>query len=337
MKYTLSATLAVLVLLTVVQLPTRAQENDYLIVPGQRVGPWELGNNLETYRFGQPFSRWVQAEGNQVWADGFNFSIGQPPLILWVFTCRNDNLVFAVMPGRFLNQLGEAESAKYKTKDGVGIGTDESEALRLLGKPSTSFDSSERHGSMQVLVRVHDFPGLRVRVNKADNKVYLLGATSAGGFGGCRSAILGGPTTVAQQPAPAITPAPAGVPVTVQLPVPIPANLRIVPPSPEIPTDRAAFSGVWAGRWGNVLDTALAVQEITASGVSAVYSWGVAPQWEIRQSGWSQIQGTFVGSVLQFRGCGGTILYRMRPDGRLDAECQRQETVRAILTKVFPK
>jgi hypothetical protein len=202
----------------------------------------------------------------------------------------------------------------------------------VLGKPSASFDSSERHGSLQVSVRVHDFAGIRIRINKADNRIYALGATSASGFAGCRSAVLGGPS-VAQQPT---SPPPAAVPASVSLPVPMPADLRIVPPAADIPPERAAFSGVWVGRWDNFLDTALAIKEITSSGVSAVYAWGVYPAWRINQAGWTNARGRFAGPGELHVQTATLVICRMRSDGKLDAEFG-QGGPRAILTKVFPR
>ncbi len=315
-----------------------AQENDYLIVAGQRVGKWELGKAVDAYGFGRQGGKWEGTAGGRAYYDGYAYP--QPPRgpYLQVYACKNDSLVFAILIVRRLDAVSETdpEELKYKTGDGVRIGMEESEVVRLLGRPDGTSQYTERHGQFEVLVRQLEYrdKGLFVRVNRSDLKAFALGATKEGGFPACQQAVLGSPP--AAQPAPGTTPAPAGVPVNVQLPVPMPGDLRIIPPSSDIPANRAAFSGVWVGKWEGFLDTALAVQEITPSGVAAVYSWGVAPQWNIRQSGWSRKQGVFTGATeLQLRG-DPLIIYRMRPDGRLDAEFQSQQLTRGTLTRVFP-
>jgi hypothetical protein len=58
-------------------------------------------------------------------------------------------------------------------------------------------------------------------------------------------------------------------------PASLPADVRIVEPAADVPAEFAAFAGVWDGRWGYELDSALAVQRVTAEGdVTAIYSWG---------------------------------------------------------------
>jgi len=44
--------------------------------------------------------------------------------------------------------------------------------------------------------------------------------------------------------------------------VPLPADVRIVPPSTEVPKEFAAFSGKWQGVWDQTLDHILVVEEI---------------------------------------------------------------------------
>lgn len=126
------------------------------------------------------------------------------------------------------------------------------------------------------------------------------------------------------------------VPVTVSLPVPVPGDLRITLPSSSVPPNRAAFSGVWVGKWDNILDTALVVQEFTTLGISGIYAWGVAPSRKISRAGWSRVSGRFAGpDELHVQMGGALVVYQMRPDGRLDGVFGGQ--ARTILTKVFPK
>lgn len=101
-----------------------------------------------------------------------------------------------------------------------------------------------------------------------------------------------------------------------QLPVPVPPDLKVVPPSSDIPQDRAAFSGIWVGKWGN-LDTALVVEELATSGARIVYAWGTNAN--VPRAGWTRLNAEFAGSELRFTANNGTFSYRMRPDGKLDA------------------
>ena len=61
-----------------------AQENDYLIVPGQRVGWWELSKPLDAYGFGQG-GRWEGTAGGGAYYDGYSFrpAPGRPYLQLY--------------------------------------------------------------------------------------------------------------------------------------------------------------------------------------------------------------------------------------------------------------
>lgn len=123
-----------------------------------------------------------------------------------------------------------------------------------------------------------------------------------------------------------------------QLPVPMPPDLRIVPPSSDVSPERAAFSGIWIGRWDNVLDTGLAVEEITPPRVSAIYAWGVAPSWNINRAGWVRARrAEFVGADLRVTTDLFPLTYRMRGDGRLDAVLHGQQESRTIMTRVFPR
>lgn len=161
-----------------------------------------------------------------------------------------------------------------------------------------------------------------------------LGATREGGFQACLQAVRGSPAT-AQQAAPAASPVRASLPVNVRLPVPMPPDLAIIPPGPGVPPERAAFSGVWVGRWDSVQDTVLTVQEIMPTAISALYGWGMAPEWRVAQGGWTRARARFVGAELHVQ-TALLAIYRMRPDGRLDGELGIEGRPRAIMTRVFP-
>jgi hypothetical protein len=321
-----------LAVLSILPSSTLAQDNDYLIVPGQRVGRWELGKPLDAYGFGQPLARWEgRAQDGRPYYDGFTFLVPPRQAHLQVFTCKNDNAVFALSPWRKIDQPGETEATKYRTAEGIAIDSREDDILAMLGRPGGIGEWTERHGSVEVNVKQLSYPGLRILVNKADQKVFAVGATTSGAFRACLEGVFGRPSVA--QPAPASSPAP--VPVTVSLPVPMPAGLRIVLPGPDTPPNRAAFSGVWVGKWDNILDTALAVREITSIGVSAVYAWGVASTWMITRAGYTETTGRFAGPGELHVQAGTLVIYRMRSDGKLDAVFGTGP--RTIMTKVFPQ
>lgn len=297
----------------------QAQDSDYLIVPGQRVGRWELGKPLDAYGLGQARSRWEGRADGTAYYDGHTFLVPPGATRVEFYTCKNNGAVFAIFPTRRVDVTpqAEAEEAKYRTAQGVGIGTEETELQRLLGRPEWTNEYSQRHGQVEVMVRQYGFPGLRILVNRSDSKVFSIGATTPGGFGACLDAVLG------------------KVPVTVSLTVPVPGDLRITLPSSSVPANRAAFSGVWVGKWDNILDTALVVQEFTTLGISGIYAWGVAPPWNIHRAGWTRVTGRFAGPDELHVQAGVLVVYQMRPDGRLDGVFGGQ--ARTVLTKVFPK
>lgn len=57
--------------------------------------------------------------------------------------------------------------------------------------------------------------------------------------------------------------------------VPLPKKITIVPPSPELPKEIAAFSGRWEGRWEvNSLAGVLIVEEINLKEAKVISGWG---------------------------------------------------------------
>lgn len=55
---------------------------------------------------------------------------------------------------------------------------------------------------------------------------------------------------------------------------PLPASLNIVKPSPEIPPDLAAFVGIWKGKWANVQDTIIVVEQVDSKKARILLSYG---------------------------------------------------------------
>ena len=55
---------------------------------------------------------------------------------------------------------------------------------------------------------------------------------------------------------------------------PVPRDFTIVPPSPDVPPDISAFSGIWEGKWGGGLDGKLIVERIDSKNAYIIISWG---------------------------------------------------------------
>ena len=88
--------------------------------------------------------------------------------------------------------------------------------------------------------------------------------------------------------------------------IPAPPDLRIVAPSPELPGEIAAFSGVWEGRWDGTLESRLAVERIDSGSATVIYSWADSPQGRFK-GGWVRVRATVLpggklrwGSNIQF-------------------------------------
>ena len=97
---------------------------------------------------------------------------------------------------------------------------------------------------------------------------------------------------------------------------PLPGDVTIVPPAPDVPPAIAAFSGRWAGQWGHTLDHVLVVEKIDGRSVIFIYSWGVAPAWNITTSGFQHVHGT-VGEDGVLRGTlgnGAEVAYTLSQD-----------------------
>lgn len=61
---------------------------------------------------------------------------------------------------------------------------------------------------------------------------------------------------------------------------PLPQTLSIVQPAEDVPSEIAAFSGVWKGMWFGLVDTALVVEKINAKEAEVIISLGVMPDYD---------------------------------------------------------
>lgn len=55
--------------------------------------------------------------------------------------------------------------------------------------------------------------------------------------------------------------------------VPLPDDIKIIPPSPDLPREIAAFSGQRIGIWGGFLNSILIVEEINEKEARVIYAW----------------------------------------------------------------
>ncbi|HYB69827.1 MAG TPA: serine hydrolase domain-containing protein [Candidatus Bathyarchaeia archaeon] len=128
---------------------------------------------------------------------------------------------------------------------------------------------------------------------------------------------------------------------------PLPADLRIVPPSADLPAGLAAFAGGWNGFWkdptgaGDLCNT-LVVEEVLADGhARIVYSVGWAPKIGSGSPNFFRATGRIAGDVLTFRvpEPGRPLLLKYRLDGDKLAgtfqESGTAELTRAADVQVF--
>ena len=62
---------------------------------------------------------------------------------------------------------------------------------------------------------------------------------------------------------------------------PLPDDINIIPPSPDLPKEIAGFSGKWRGIWPWGGDAILVVEEIHDTWAKVVYSQGDVPRYNI--------------------------------------------------------
>lgn len=72
-------------------------------------------------------------------------------------------------------------------------------------------------------------------------------------------------------------------PSAITTPTPLPANIKIISPQPDLAKDITVFSGIWNGVWDNGRATTLVVERINPPEAIAIYSWGF---WKKEEAGW---------------------------------------------------
>lgn len=180
------------------------QENDYRIVPGQRMGRYELGKPVETYNLGRP--TW---QGTHTTARGVPFRDHHVFVAHGVRldTCRSTGLAIGIFAYRRLDRSeAEVEAAKYRTAEGLAVGVEEAQVLRILGRPHHTSEWTERQGTIDIPLVQYTYPGLLVRVSRTDGKVLAIGVERPGGYSACEGdvVVLQALQGAAQRPFPAI-------------------------------------------------------------------------------------------------------------------------------------
>jgi hypothetical protein len=106
----------------------------------------------------------------------------------------------------------------------------------------------------------------------------------------------------------------------------LPADVKIITPSLKLPKTLRAFSGKWFGVTDGILDQMLVVESINDKmEVNAIYSWGVAYQWDIDQPGWERYHGIYRDHklILTNENNNINITCSLNPDGTLHSIYQR--------------
>ncbi len=133
--------------------------------------------------------------------------------------------------------------------------------------------------------------------------------------------------------------------------IPLPTDLRVILPGPDIPRDEAAFSGKWVGRWkgrgesmaDEGLPHLLAIEQITRDErflkserrVVGIFAWGPSLPRGVFP-GWLRVSGVFERGILHLTlPGGGHVTYRMGIDGTLDATYESADfgVLRATLSR----
>jgi hypothetical protein len=67
---------------------------------------------------------------------------------------------------------------------------------------------------------------------------------------------------------------------------PLPNDINIIPPSPDLPKEISAFSGKWMGIWSYGTNSILVVEEIQDTWAQVVYSIGDLPTYNVSAKYW---------------------------------------------------
>lgn len=113
----------------------------------------------------------------------------------------------------------------------------------------------------------------------------------------------------------------------------VPASVTVEPPAPDVPPDKARWSGKWAG-WAcqdQVCDTKLIVEKVTAESATIIYAFASANVKPFT----AHLEAKFVGDELQATlRSGAKLAYRMRREGDVEFLWRREaQWAAGILSK----
>jgi dienelactone hydrolase len=98
--------------------------------------------------------------------------------------------------------------------------------------------------------------------------------------------------------------------------VPLPPDLSLEAPGPDVPPELAKFAGVWGnGAWDGVLAHVLVVEQVRPDGEArVVYGYGDAPDWNVSR-GHARVSARVEGGALIFDLRGGRVRVEYRFEG----------------------
>ena len=122
-------------------------------------------------------------------------------------------------------------------------------------------------------------------------------------------------------------------------PIPLPQDMKIVPPDPNLPLGIKTLSGKWFGVWDGILQHVLVVEQINPPSVTAIYAYGSAPSWNINNPSYSRLQGEIEPGMLRLtlRRTAATVTYRIQPDGTLDATYETRSGILRAKMRRMPE
>lgn len=98
---------------------------------------------------------------------------------------------------------------------------------------------------------------------------------------------------------------------------PMPSDVKILVPGPEVPPEIASFSGTWKGKWKSRAPFMYIVEVIEPDGaVTLVYSWAKYRAWSW-SSGYERNSGKISEGKLTFTNKHGEYTSRIRDDGSM--------------------
>jgi hypothetical protein len=110
----------------------------------------------------------------------------------------------------------------------------------------------------------------------------------------------------------------------------LPSDVRLIPPAPGLPPERAALSGRWGGTWDDGTGAhILIVEEVLGDTASVVIATPSA-----QERPWTRWRGRFEEGALVVDTGAATFRYALQSDDSLAASLQREaRTARARLTR----